>query len=347
MEGGALLGQGTYGCVFDRPLLCNDGRRYKGVGKVGEAVDANKEIEAAKYLSKIPGASTYFVLANTSSVCKPASVEKQSDRDGIKRCEIIEHDGLNGLIQYTMPYGGVSISKYRESKMKLNFPAFTKRLLEIGATLALNSFVHYDLHSGNILIKNGTPVVIDFGASFSVNSISDALINGDSINYPIWKKDSIAWDTECPEVTCATVIRKDRTIFQDTILQIINKRPILRSAEVVLGLSRRSQLNSFIKFWNSSISAQKMDWPTYFKTYWSTFDSWSIGVVLLKMYIETHGKYVSIKGVLRGLLLIDPRRRLDCVEALAQLDPENEIVNSPSGIAWLAEKEKIRASIGT
>ena len=337
MEGGALLGQGTYGCVFDRPLLCNDGRRYKGVGKVGEAVDANKEIEAAKYLSKIPGASTYFVLANTASVCKPASTEKQSDRTGIKHCEIIEREGLNGLIQYTMPYGGVSISKYRESKMKLNFPAFTKRLLEIGAILALNSFVHYDLHSQNILIKDGMPVVIDFGTSFSVKSISDALING------IWKRDS--WDYEAPEVACATVMRKGNTTFQDTILQIINKRPILRNAEVVLGLSRRGQLNSFIKFWNSSISAQKMDWTTYFKTYWSTFDSWTIGVVLLNMYIETHGKDVSIKGVLRGLLLIDPRRRLDCVEALAQFDPENEIVNSPSGIAWLAEKGKIRASI--
>jgi hypothetical protein len=52
MEGGALIGQGTFGCVFSKPLLCKSKKPFKGkatnVGKISEAIDIENEILAAK-----------------------------------------------------------------------------------------------------------------------------------------------------------------------------------------------------------------------------------------------------------------------------------------------------------
>jgi serine/threonine protein kinase len=339
MEGGALIGEGGYGCVFDKPLVCRDGRHFKGVGKVSIPSDAQTELMASLYLSKIPEATDYFVLATAGSACKPAAIGKQTDTAGVQKCEIIQKETMNGLIQYTMPYGGVSIKTHLQFRQKgFRLEEFAKHLLEGGALLALNGFIHYDIHMSNILIQKDTPRLIDFGMSFSAKSISHSVLEDR------WKVFSPEFDFEPPEVTCITGTRKEMS-FQETLLEILNKRRIIRQAEVVLGLPRKRQLREFIHFWNSSLAVKRQDAPAFFKLYWPSFDAWSLGVVILMMYMSIGYHNSSIKEVLRGLLLIDPRRRLDCVEALELLDPENRIVNSPAGKAWLKEKNTIRAEI--
>jgi serine/threonine protein kinase len=339
MEGGALIGEGGYGCVFDKPLVCKDGRHFKGVGKVSIPIDAQTEITASMYLSKIPEADKYFVLANAGSICKPAAIGKQTDIAGIQKCEIIKKETMNGLIQYTMPYGGVSIATHLQFRPKnFRLENFAKHLLEGGAILALNGFVHFDIHNSNILIQNGAPRFIDFGMSFTAKSISVSLLD------ERWKVFSPKWDFEPPEITCITGIRKNMS-FQETLLEILNTRRVIRDSEVVLGISRKRQLREFIRFWNSSVAVKEKDYEAFFKLYWPAFDAWGLGVVIFNMYMSIGYHNSSIKEILRGLLLIDPRRRLDCVEALELLDPENQLVNSPAGKAWLKEKDIIRAEM--
>jgi hypothetical protein len=114
------------------------------------------------------------------------------------------------------------------------------------------------------------------------------------------------------------------------------------------------QEQSFRQFWNNSKSIQEKDWPTFFKYYWPGFDAWSIGVVILKMYvyIAQVPKYTQdpswrvlsakIKGILRNLLRMNPIERIDCVEALYMFHPESRILESATAKTWLQEKEKLR-----
>jgi len=352
MEGGALIGQGRYGCVFDRPLRCKQHVKVKGgVAKITMGQDATNEIEASLILSTIPKYKDYFVVGNPKSICNPLPLSKQTDKKGLNECDLINElpnkEITDDLIQYTMPYAGLSIHQRFPFKNDGEaFTNFTRHILEAGALMVLNSFVHYDIYESNIVIDNDVPRLIDFGMSFSSNMISETLIHGDDIGHDsIWKQYKPSHNTEPPEVTCITGIRKGDRTFQNCVLEIFNEKRGLQHAEIVLGLSKKRQLREFIKFFNSSTAVHERNWVKFFKLYWFAFDAWAIGIVLLHAYIRVSSNNISIKGVLRGLLLSDPRSRLDSLEALALFDPDNYIVNSPSGKKRLRERENSRAIV--
>lgn len=342
MDGGALLGQGTFGCVFTPPLLCNK-KTYlpkKGeVGKITEPIDVVSEIKAADTLSKIKG--NYFVLPNPSSVCH-VDMKGQTDTD-LKGCNFIKEVDTQDIIHFTMPYGGVSIRKMFTGASLTPIPIipFVKHILEGGTQLALHGYVHYDIHQENVLVQPKTlePRFIDFGMSFSANSITQKVLDDR------WKVYSPDYSPEPPEVTCITALRKGKVL--NTVIQdIIKKKGVLRDAETMLGLSRQVQLKRYMKFWTSSKAIRDSDWVKFFQLYWTSFDAWGIGVVILNLIRMSDYKDLTIlKPVLKGLLCMDPRGRLDCVEALLMIDPENTVINSAAGKAWRKERDIIRDAI--
>lgn len=353
MDGGALLGKGTYGCVFSPPLLCSRKPKYqvkKGdVGKITEVADVINEITAANILDDVKG--EYFILPNTKSLCRPSDITKQPDRQGLKDCDFIKEVDMKDVIHYTMPYGGITIRKLLNNiqKSPVELLAFTRHLLEGGAQLALHGYVHYDIHQTNILIspKTGKPNLIDFGMSFSANNITKSVLD------ERWKVYSPHHSPEPPEVTCISAIRKNIPL-NATLNDMIKGRPVLKEVEVFLGVSRQVQIKKFLKFWNSSKAIKEQDWVSLFKHYWTGFDSWSIGVVLLTLIHTIYifdPKAVSMPGIgqvkelCKNLLSMDPRERFDCIEALAFIDPDNAIINSPAGIEWKKEKDSIRAKM--
>jgi serine/threonine protein kinase len=253
-----------------------------------------------------------------------------------------------------MPYGGVAIRKLFkpvkiDSSPPLNVLSFTKHLLEGGALLALHGYVHYDIHQENILYNTKIlqPSFIDFGMSFSANNITEEVLN------TRWKVYSPDWDPGPPEITLITAIRKHNKM-NEIIHDIIKQKGVLKYAESLLGLSRQAQLTSFINFCATSNSIKNNEWVAFFKSYWSGFDSWGIGVVLLNLVRMISVYYsnpsdipglASVKTVCKGLIQMNPRDRLDCVEALSIVDPTNSILNMPTGKAWIKEKNAIRKSM--
>jgi serine/threonine protein kinase len=353
MDGGALLGEGTYGCVFSPPLLCSRKPKYqikKGdIGKITEPADVINEITAANVLGDIKG--DYFILPNTKSVCRPSDITKQPDRQGLKDCDFIKKVDMKDVIHYTMPYGGITIHKVLNNLQKspIELLPFTKYLLEAGVQLALHGYVHYDIYEKNIVIspKTGQPTLIDFGMSFSANSITKSVLD------ERWKVYSPGHSPEPPEVSCITAIRKNISL-QTVLNDMIKMRSVLKEVEVLLGISRQVQIKKFIKFWNSSKSIKEQNWVSFFKHYWTGFDSWSIGVLLLtviRMIYILDPKAANMPGIrqvkelCKNLLSMDPRERFDCIEALAFIDPDNTIINSAAGIEWKKEKDAIRAKI--
>jgi serine/threonine protein kinase len=356
MDGGAIIGQGHYGCVFDPPLLCEDAiekkkSRQRVVGKLSDETDAKDEIIASKVLSEIANAKEYFVLADLGSYCDNiVPLEEQPDKKGIKMCEPIQYFGNKEMVHYTMPFGGISIIRYLETRNQ-PFPirAMISHILEGAALMTLNGYIHYDIHLGNILIEGSKPRFIDFGQSFSSYNITQDTLD------ERWKVYKPSYPTEAPEVTVITGVRKWFSKFDTVVKQVVKEKPALKTAETILGLSRFKQLKDFVTFWQTSIDCKKKDWLGFFRLYWPAFDAWAIGVIVNYIYLKGQSiKNVTsdwrrlsgeIKELLKGLLRMDPRARLDCVEALHVFNPSSPVVSSASGKAWLQQRQAVRQLI--
>ena len=367
MDGGALIGYGTYGCVFDPQLRCSnkgevDPNSHR-VGKLGEKREAENEIRMSRLLSSAKWSDEYFSLADVNNICKYDGIAKdkqvKNDINDCKiKCKTIRDDGTSNTIYYTMPFGGMAITKYINGIVKNPATFVSPRLiithlLEASATLTLNNIIHYDIHLGNILIDEKTqmPRLIDFGLSFTVDELSQKFLDEN------WKKFNAEYPTEPPEITIITGIERAKMKFNTVFEEVLQKKLPLKRAAAALNMSLSSQGKAFKAFWNRSQSIKNRDWPAFFKFYWPGFDAWSVGAVLINMYLmfSLDPKYSenadwkmtesAIKEILRGLLQMSPQKRIDCVEALAIFDPENRVVSSSSGKAWLKEKERVRAAL--
>ena len=361
MDGGALIGHGRYGCVFDPPLHVlsrEDGKctklalNSKAVGKISKSNDVHNEIEASKILSQIPEHPLYFTMVDLKSIHRPCEEDQQTDA-GVKDCPIVKSSKMSHMLHFTMPYSGNGLSKYFSIHVKDTKPLPIERvlihLLEGASLLILNKYVHYDIHSENILFDEVTkmPRIIDFGFSFFVNDISVDTLDRR------WKEYSPYFPPEPPELTAIQGVRH-RLSLDTVVKDIISEKEPLKNAQFVLGLPMAKQEQSFRQFWKNSKSIQEQDWVTFFKYYWPGFDAWSVGVVILKLYLfiaqvpkytqdpSWRGLSTRIKGILRNLLRMNPIERIDCVEALYMFHPESQILTSATAKSWIQDKDGIR-----
>jgi serine/threonine protein kinase len=363
MDGGALLGAGTFGCVFDPPMRCSTNPNLRiadKVGKLGDIQDVVNELEASKILSGVPNSKEYFSLADSNTLCKFQNLVKDSEQlADIEKCKIlcttIETQGTSKMVYYNMPYGGVTIKKYFSTPQKMPKTLSVSpreiiiRFLEACATITLNNYVHFDIHNGNVLFDEKTrlPRIIDFGMSFSASAIDKKTLDD---RWKQYKPNLSNFSLEAPEITIITGISRNNLSFSQALKDSLYKKYILREAQTLLGLSLQQQGRVFQDFWNNSKSVKNGDWVSFFRFYWTGFDAWGAGYVILNLYkiFATNSTYYSdsgwktvepnIKEVLRGLLQMSPSRRTDCVQALAIFEPENRVVLSASGKAWLEKK---------
>jgi serine/threonine protein kinase len=355
MIGGRLVGQGTYGCVFQPPLLCKhkDVSKTK-VGKITYKGDSQREISAYKVLHKIEEWQQYFILSAPSDSCSPRIVENQVEPD-LSKCEfLMEADNNLQIEQLLMPYGGKDL--YTHSLIntkKIPFFILCRQLLEAGALMILHGIVHYDIHSRNILIdSSGTARIIDFGQCFNSNSITL-----DSIEQR-WKVLGPEYAAEPPEVTFLTAMERPYYYsFEDALHDVMPKKRILYTIEKVLGIPVEVQIRSLEKFFKSSSIFQTHNETTLvklWKIYYPGYDSWSIGILLLEYlqrylysyeFVESSEwklKRFIIMEILEKMTSTNPKERIDCVEALSMYDPFNNIYQK-YGVKWVEQRRKQRS----
>lgn len=365
MDGGALIGHGTFGCVFDPPLRvisritgnCEKlNTTAKVIGKISESEEVHNEIEAAKHLSKVPNSALYITIANLNNIHRPCEIKDQADISSLEKCPIVQKSRMSHMLHFTMPHSGMDLSSYfnihTKNKSPIPFEKVVIHLLEGVSLLHLNNYVHYDIHSNNILFDDATkmPRIIDFGFSFSVTELDKKTLD------TRWKVYSPDYPSEAPELTAIQGIRHKLSL-NTVIHDIITKKAPLKLAQFVLGLSMKDQEESFRAFWNKSKSIQDADWVNFFKYYWPGFDSWCVGVVILKIYsniaqIPLYTKDPSwknlskkVKEILRLLLRMNPLERIDCIEALYIFHPESEMLKSDTASTWIQDREAFRRPI--
>ena len=348
MEGGKLIGQATYGCVFNPPLLCRKRAFSKSsVGKITQKGDAARETLATEVLRKIKESDDYYILPE--AICNPRIESSQTEKD-LSKCKILKEVPLKDLKQISMPYGGIDLHKYQLlANENLSFFVLMKHLLEAGALMLVHGFVHYDIHSGNILVdKFGIPRLIDFGQSFSVSEISLESIARR------WKVLGPEYSTEPPEVTFLTALDEyNKYTFEEVIKEVMPQKKALYDIEKLLGLNVKEQILNLAKSLKTSLAFQQKDVIKFWKLYYPGYDSWAIGIILLD-YLNKHLfsyefiessewklKRVLVVDVLRRMLTTNPKERIDCMEALSMFDPVNEIYNN-YGTEWVASRLKTR-----
>ena len=369
MEGGHLLGQGSYGCAFTPPLLC---KTYKGnksgkVGKVTKDTDAQKEVEIANLLRSKPLVKNYILLPDPE-LCEPAPLKNQKDKE-IKNCEAVMRENeykvnWKETRQIFIPFGGkIPIGNLLlSSNIHPKYFAFfdmMKHVLEAGALLATSGVCHFDLHPNNFIQDNyGVVRILDLGQAFNARTIDEEVLR---LRWKVLffgsEKDAphpVITNSEAPEITVMNAVRNGFETA-DAVKNVIQGKEIFNDIEKILGIPKTVSSKELQQFFDSSDSFKLGDYVGFWKYYWPGFDSWAIGCLLLTIlsyqlsWTEFHqGEWQSKQQMtlltLKGLLHPSPRKRLDCVEALFLYDPNNAWIRR-FGKPWLEKRKEMRAKL--
>lgn len=369
MEGGHLLGQGSYGCAFTPPLLCKSYKVQKQgkVGKITLTSDANREIQIANLLRRYPLVNNYILLPDPES-CEPAPIKDQTDRD-IKDCEAIMRTNdykvkWQDTKQLFIPYGGrqplgnLLLASNIHPKY-FSFFDFLRHVLEAGSLLLNAGVCHFDLHPNNFIQdRYGVVRLLDLGQAFDVRHITQetvdsrwkVLVFGNEKDAP----NSMVTNAEAPEITVINAMRNGYSL-EEAIERVVKGKAIFGEIEKYMGISKETQMRELKQFFTTSDSVQQKDWVQFWKLYWPGFDSWSIGALalnILKYQItwlefiqgEWQQKQAMVNLTLKGLLHPNPRKRLDSMEALFLFDPSNNWIRR-FGKPWLEKRQAIRQKI--
>ena len=369
MEGGHLLGQGSYGCAFTPPLLCKKSKSIKKdkVGKITITKDANHEIAIANLLRQMPLVKNYILLPDPE-LCEPAPIQNQKDRE-IKDCEAVMRQNeyqiqWSEAKQIFLPFGGRNplgnmIMDSNIHPKYFNFLKFMTHILEAGSLLLISGVCHFDLHPNNFLQDQyGVVRILDLGQAFNARHIDNEILD------TRWKMlvfgfeetapNPMVTNAEPPEITVINAMRNGYEIDAG-INNVIVGKAIFGDMEKYLDMPKIKSLNELTAFFKSSESIQQEDWLQFWKLYWTGFDSWAIGCLLLTIlqyqlsWTEfLQGEWQSKKSIvlmtLRSLLHPNPRKRLDCAEALFMLDPQNAWINR-FGKSWLHQRQELRKKL--
>jgi serine/threonine protein kinase len=340
LSGGELYDEGMYGCIFTPALECSKRSKKQVVEDSDNTLskliltDAAKlEYSIGERIRKIPLWKNYFIVSE--SICKPAPIQKDKQ---LYDCPVLNNHSLSDFSILNMPYGGIPLSIYRINISDFNFMDFIIHFIEAGAILTMFGIVHRDIHQGNILIDDEqVPRIIDFNLSIPVNNTVTANKLKHIYDYKIAQ--------EPPDSTLVNAVYRGYN-YDMVINSIIDKKIIMRKIRNLLKISEETQRQSLNEFYNQSKSVRSGDLVGWFNNYWRTVDSWAIGVNIVDLIIKlslwsqfytTLNKYrTKLFPVLIKLVEVNPTKRIDCIQALNYLSPNNFIIRK-YGKAWLAK----------
>jgi serine/threonine protein kinase len=297
-----------------------------------------------------------------------APLSTQKDKDA-EECEVIREAVEDKRIQSStrqlfLPYGGKTpigtliLSSTIHPKY-FSFYEVMQHILEAGSMLLLAGVCHFDLHPNNFLKDNyGVVRILDFGQSFNARKITEDVVDRRwKVLYFGSEKDApnpLVTNSEAPELTTINAMRNEFSM-EEAIKKVVYGKAIFREMERTLGISMNTSIQELNQFFTKSISVQNKNWEEFFKLYWTGFDAWAIGCLLLtilKYQIswaefvqgEWQNRQAMTKMAIKGLLHPNPHKRLDCVEALFLFDPNNAWIRQ-FGKPWLEKRSALRAKL--
>jgi len=338
-DGGDILGRGSYGCVFSPPLVCKSSKgpplHGTSIDKLATIATAEQEYDIGKRIRSLPLWKHYFLIAE--SICEPAPARDQPDKS-FRDCKIVDPEHMDRYRLLRMRYGGRSLTSYRMDFAKHSMYDFARHLIEGGAILTLFGIAHMDLHSSNVVVDSeNVPRIIDFNLAVDVKHKKMRL----SREY----MPELVQISPDNSLVKATVQKRGGPAIQD----ILTTKRNIHVLSSVLGISTKEQREQLTQFYKISTSAQQGNVQKWFSHYWRVQDSWAIGILLATLFGELNrwpsfaqSEYASYSNqllpVLRKMCAPSPRKRIDCVQALHELEPTHYLFRTfPKANEWLAK----------
>ena len=336
LTGGKLIQTGLHGCVFDTMPRCKgrartirDGRYSKDkrrTRRVVKIIDTNDktlgaELIIARHLSNIPNYKDYFILID--DVCLGNDMSQDVDwskcglfRQGPKR--------LAPFVQLRMRYGGLRLSEYALNINKLlkNWVDIQVHLAEALHILHSHNWVHGDFHFGNIVVDtNDVARIIDFGLTYNLNTIKEKNV----LNMAFLP----TYDNYAPELDYLSgtfKIQDKRSLVEE----IYSKKLILGEIDEAFP-SSSGIVNEMLNFAERTDIRGVGDAIIFLQKYGALTDMWTFGYDFYKLYMlmlsvptVIDSKFYKYHNgdqmrILRGLLQVDPRKRLTSEQLLTEL----------------------------
>lgn len=170
-RGGALVGQGTYGCVYNPAIACagiSMADTSTSVGKVfASESDADIDMSWTKLLAKIDPTQKWFIYPTKKCRLQDFGSEPESE---VAKCEVLLPRNHSSVFQTIMFDGGITLNHFVH-KFRPPRGWSTEQILDITRPVFLGvqalirrSLIHQDLKCSNIVVdENGSSRIIDFG----------------------------------------------------------------------------------------------------------------------------------------------------------------------------------------
>jgi hypothetical protein len=176
--GGALIGEGTYGCIFRPHLKCDGNEGEKKQNFVSKLIIAkkwkiDKEFNISSAIKKIKNYDEFFVPLLNICPVKLNQIKTQGKDD----CKLITKKNNNNQASYIAKMKYINMISFNDFitgntnvNNFINFLKLFPTILESIDLMIKKNIVHFDMHGGNIIINKETnsPMIIDFGLSFFV-----------------------------------------------------------------------------------------------------------------------------------------------------------------------------------
>ena len=306
-----LIGEGSYGCVFDPPMPCIESRKTRRKNTVGKVFISEEEFESERKITKIvkdvdPNSKFTIPLYNS---CRVKDLDKD---ETYKKCELFRHfhGDIKALYQLVYKNGGINIKDLMR-RTKGTIPRFKKIMRSMcnvvhGIKSLIDAgYVHQDIKPANILwqAKSNQILLIDFGIMIKANEVyKDKNKFVLRYDYPYFPPEYKRYDTI-----------NNYNIFYNKVMANYNNSIHL---EVIrnLGIPIKQQLqDAFV------LSETKYQQP-------NKIDIFSLGIVFLELYLWAKvykNKKLSqaFKPLLLGMICfnVEERFNIDQVIKLMKL----------------------------
>jgi serine/threonine protein kinase len=334
-QGGALINQGHFGCVFDSLPDCSRRARTvknsrfaaekRGTRRITKVVRSGDpgltgELAMSRTLMKIPKYQDYFIVID--DYC---STDEIDDPDW-QKCSLFKpgQQRLTSFVQLRMRYGGERLSEYSNNAGRLlkNWIDIQIHIAKAVQLLHTRGFVHGDLHFGNIVIDDeNIPRIIDFGLTFNLRQLREK----DTVHLSYLPK----YSNYAPELDYVAGIRRG-LLTEHIIRTIFEKKEILYDVDELFP-SRVPAIEMFKQFAVLNTPTTEFETLLYLQKYMKGADMWCLGYnyfslykrmitsseVLASPFYRNHHR--EQMHILRGLLHPDPRQRLTADSLLTEL----------------------------
>jgi serine/threonine protein kinase len=324
MNGSGYISSGSYGCVNDPPIKCEDDEDksrsyYKNtVGKYFNKVStAESEFELNRIVKMIDPNHEWTLPLYKKCVIKDFQKKDQTDR-----CEHFntQTSNITTYIQLIYKYGGLDlysvIDKYSNAKIENKQSEFIKIFNSLGPILKglhkLNEkkLGHFDIKPGNILYNGNKLSIIDFGLMINTTSI----FRSENEKYLLFN-----YQYYPPEFKLYGIWlnRNRKQPSYNTFMELFKKSISTNTNRFNLENNLEHQLSRFysIVAYNTDKFSKSKKVNQEFFNFKDKIDIYSLGITLLELYDsliykETH-YILLIKKLIENMINLNPYERIN------------------------------------